>query len=810
MLAGHHSSPVYKSFSTVSATRSAILPLIGSLIALSAITAHGQSDNGIHVGKPKVYDSRELTLMLDNLSQSLQGKQFVDPAQLAKALGNVQGFRENDTSFAFQANGAVGPGAASVFAGTAGAASTAPATDSSSSVTPGVTINVSPTLNAGSTTAPAATTSAPATTGPQPPALPSLQTPPSYTPTFGSNGSDLLSDEVNLTYQLYNVRMLLDRSLTDRMIGKKPRLQAVVGFDIDIEPDKTAKDAAAVVQVSVSMNGRPGGCSADGIGMVALMPEEGSHNTATLSQKANAFGGALAASVYSVGVAAQKRSQVFYLYRDMDTVSFEQMDGAGSLAAFGWQFRPVLGRRSVDPGMRHLIAVLSLPCEDEGEILPTINVAVKTSWRRYESDNQTTTGGQPFWHHLPGELPTNFTGLEVPSTVYGQNNLAPIISDVRWLAAADGSGVAVVSGENLFPGTTVRLGSKLYRGGGDGLVIKSDKELEVPIPLSLATVGGVVSGRYGTAVALEKPVPVTDPCRLRIARLRTFPAGNETVQVDADMSVFDPKNCAPPLSWDTLQSLPNSPIALVNGTPISSRPFSSGDAGITYATMVPTEIVNKMTSFGIAFPFAGQSWTAISPYFQAGLQVTRLGSPTNSILLLASTDSTNQLCSDSWTVELDSKEKAVIPTSNSSQLSGGSATCADKMFNIVALSVPSTLLKGVHHVMLTRDGNKPLIGDIPAPDPPPPGPTLDKSQKVSVAQNDVGPVTFKGTHLDEITKVLFDKTELGIVNKSATQIVVSLSKVLTAKPREVGLLMLSDGNDPLIAPLTVTPAKKGK
>jgi hypothetical protein len=112
--------------------------------------------------------------------------------------------------------------------------------------------------------------------------------------------------------------------------------------------------------------------------------------------------------------------------------------------------------------------------------------------------------------------------------------------------------------------------------------------------------------------------------------------------------------------------------------------------------------------------------------------------------------------------------------------------------------------------MLTTSDQKPLIGDIPAPDPPPPAPTLDPSQKVSIAQNDVGPVTFKGKHLDEITKVLFDKAELGIVKKSQTEIIVSLSKALTARPREVGLQMLSDGNDPLIATLTVAPAKKGK
>lgn len=237
MLAGPLVPLVVKRFSALFVERFRIVPLVFFLSTFGAPTAHAQSDNGIHVGKAKVYDSRELTLMLDNLSESLQGRQFIDPSQLAKVLGNVQGFRESDTSFAFQAIGAVGSGAASVFSGTPAASTTTPATDASGSTSPAATISVSLTLNAGSTTAStAATTSPSATTRPQPPALPALQTGPTYTPTFGSNGSDLLSDEVNLTYQLYNVRMLLDRSLTDRTIEKRPRLQAVVGFDIDIEP----------------------------------------------------------------------------------------------------------------------------------------------------------------------------------------------------------------------------------------------------------------------------------------------------------------------------------------------------------------------------------------------------------------------------------------------------------------------------------------------------------------------------------------------------------------------------------------------
>lgn len=809
----------------------------------SAVANDQLPDNGIHVGQPKVFDSRQLTLMLDGLSQALAGKQFVDSKRLAQALGNVQGFQSTDTSLSFQANGAVGPMASTVFgspaAPAAPSASTTGDSSGSTAATPSspVTINITPSTDASSTTSASTTAS---TLGPQPPALPTLQSAPTYNPTFGSNGSDLLSDEVNLTYQLYNVQMLLNRSLTDRLYDGKSRLQAVVGFDIDLVPDRYAQNAAAVVEVSVSMDSPPATCSTtEAPGMVALMPEQGSHNAANLSQKANAFGGALAASVFSVGVSAQKRSQIFYLYRDMDTISFERMAKDGALATFGWQFRPVLGRKSVDPGIRHMIAVLSLPCPDEANIAPKLNVSVNTSWRRYEGATQTTTLESHFWQHsLPVSVPTTFAHLSVPATASGQLSLGPKITSIQWIPSSDGTGIAVVSGQHFFLGTTVRLGSKLYSGGGDGLVIKSDQELEVPVPLPLVTVGGVLSGRYGAAVPLESPVPVNEGCALNIKRIQKFPVGSDVVQVAADLNVQDPGKCTAGLALSTLQKMPNSPVALVNGVPISSRPFvTSASDPIQFSTMIPADVAKKMTSFGISFPFAGHAWASTLPNAETTVLVTRVGDPINTTLFIRSTNAAKSLCSD-WIAELDyntiipkalprvpgpavpaprtaaGRAQAAKPPEDK-----GSAKCADSSSDSVGktleLDVPTKLLKGVTHVLLVKSGEEPLVGDIPKPDPPPPAPSLDKDQKVSVAQYDVKPVTFKGKHLDQVTKVLFDKTQLTIVSQEDKEIVVSLSLEVTAKPRSsVQLQMLSDGNDPVLADLSVSaakaPVKKGK
>jgi hypothetical protein len=114
---------------------------IAILYFASSIThASAQQDNGIHVRSPKVYDSRELTLMLGNLSQQLQNKNFVDQKALAASLGNIPGYQNSDFSLRAFSNGGVGAEAASVFAG-GGAGSATPPGSTGTSNTPTVTIN---------------------------------------------------------------------------------------------------------------------------------------------------------------------------------------------------------------------------------------------------------------------------------------------------------------------------------------------------------------------------------------------------------------------------------------------------------------------------------------------------------------------------------------------------------------------------------------------------------------------------------------------------------------------------------------------
>lgn len=785
-------------------------PLATLFLALSAflpIQVAQAQDNGIHVGAPKVYDARALQLMMDELAKSLQKTNFVDPKALAAALGNVQGYRADDFSQALNVSGAAGPQAASVFAaaGGTGAAAPAAATPATAATAPTVSITVAPTLNSGAAT-PAA--SAPSGYGPQAPALPTLQTGPTYNPNFGPSGGDLLADETNLTYQLFNLRMMLERSLSDRLYDHGARLQAVLGFDIDIEPDSAARDAAAIVDVTVAIecHGLADCNPSNGISIVALMPEEGSHNAATLSQKASSFGGALVASVFSVGYSAQKRSQVFYLYRDMDTLSFED-PAPGGEAHFGWQFRPVLGRRAVASGKRHLLVVLALPAPDQlapAARGPELVVRVNTSWKRYDGKLQTTFGGHPWSHTLPGAqaLVPPFH-VPVPTTAASQADLEPQINHIKWVPTDATNGVAIVTGSNFFPGTTVRFGNKTYSGAADGLVIKSDQELEVAVSSATAALGGLLSGRYGAA----KPL-VADAGPLRgfyVADLYAQPTGNFLYNVDVTLKARPDANGNVRSFASVLDAL-GPPYVSLNGAPVTLPNFSLGpDVDELHVQFsAPAAAFSAGAAVGATFPFGGITWARSMTYYDTTLKVARLSGEVVSRLVITATNPAASLC-DGWKLILDPQ---------TSFSNGSGLSCMDKGTNTLALDIKSDDLKKYNRFVLTKDGRAPLGAEIPKSDAPSPAPELDNGQKVAVQQNDLGAiVTFTGKHLDKVTKALLDKAELQVVQKAAGKIVLSLPKEVTDKPRTtVVLQLLSDGNDPVLATFTVTPipAPKGK
>jgi hypothetical protein len=595
---------------------------------LVGVSVHAQG-NGISVGQPKVYDNQSLMIMLDQLNERLSQVTVIDQQSLAKALGYTQGSQQQDVVTNFNASVSLTPKAL---------------TDTSSDNS-NLPSSPSDSTKSGSSNSSGKTSS---TGGSNTSALPELLTAPAYKPDYGENSIDLLSDQVDLTYQIFNLRMLLERSVTDRLLSGAPRRQAVVSFNITVDPPENARDAAAYVEITLSSKKGP-------ISLVASMPQEKTYNATSLSSSSNAYGGSAVAKIISISYNQRKRNQIFYLYRDSDTLALERSP-VGNSVTFGWVFRPVLGRRSVSPGMRQMFAVIALPDQDlvgdevkEKPSYPTVEVQARTYWLHYDRNSSTTAvhGYRGFWNWSAKRPPIaeehGLDNIQTLPTDAIENGLGPTIRHVQLFQTTNGNTVLQISGTNFFSGTTVTIGDRTFAGPQDGLYLKSSETMLLTTSsgtLSKA-LSAVVNGRYGPAVPLY---PKASTRGIVIAESKLSPVGPNFTKVEVTLGDPDEhQDFAPSM----IEDFPNLVLTL-NGTPIPYPPeiAETTDAIAPYprrrryviaTTKVPNSLLHSRDNrVGIVFPLLGQNWSAESLIYDADeVQITRMTTGQSATLLIS-------------------------------------------------------------------------------------------------------------------------------------------------------------------------------
>jgi hypothetical protein len=508
------------------------LSVLGSAQATSVCKdgkGNATACNGVSVGLPKVFDNRSLTLKLEDLDKTLKAQQaansFINFKAVAAAINNVQGLSQTETDTSLSVVGNPTP---------------------SRSVTTDIkTGNVDSSGNPLPNSTDRQTQTNQASITPQSPPLDSFGSlPAGFNPSFGNSASDLLNDQVNLSYQITNLQMLIERSLSDRLdtddsiecdksspkICNETRLQTVLGFNVTLDPPRTANDAVAVVEITLKCAeaAKCQGIGAENISLVALMPQEKTYNAATLSSKSNAFSGAAVAGAFQVSGGVRHRSQTFYVYKDTDTLSYQRMTADGDLV-FGWMFRPVLGRRSVAPGLRQLFAVVSLPNVDcykrDAGCTAKLRPSIRTYWKKYSRGTQTSFESRDanratkFWYGLSLELAkpqlfadpppylntAEYPEISVRSTFEYQQALTPIVRRATWHATGEKTAIISVEGNNFFTGTQVMLGDKAYSEDNKNLTIKSNQALELSATLDQLVNGpAAIIGRYGLSAPITQ------------------------------------------------------------------------------------------------------------------------------------------------------------------------------------------------------------------------------------------------------------------------------------------------------------------
>ncbi len=248
-----------------------------------------KSQNGIHISEPKLYDDALLQQMLNAAEARLASIQVLDQAGITAKLGTIAGAEQRTTSIALTA---VTPSLPEVTTTATGATESVVKKESASPTTTDTTSAAATkdvTSKAPSTAAPTAAPAAPTV------ALPT---------NASVSASDLLNEQMQLTFEIANLRLLLDGALSDRVFSDENGLHRMkrrhtLGIPIDIDPPSDYKDAVAVVEVEVE---RKNTLADDAeISLTALLPREKTYNVASIRESNLNIGGGVITQVVGVG-----------------------------------------------------------------------------------------------------------------------------------------------------------------------------------------------------------------------------------------------------------------------------------------------------------------------------------------------------------------------------------------------------------------------------------------------------------------------------------------------------------------------------
>lgn len=689
--------------------------------------------NGITIGRVKAFDNRSLALRIERLSAGLSALKIVNQ-NVTDHLATLQG-------------------------------------QTSSESTQSLKLEVRKGATAGGATAVSAKAGAPVAAA-APPPTPGADAKPA----IGLAAGDVLNDQLDLASQIVNLQLLYERSLTDRLIGGRSRLQTVLGFQISITPPAGYENCTAICEIAVRMTGNDLPVS-----LVALIPQEKTYNAQSISSSAHSIEGSAVAEVVNLGFTSKGESRQLFVHRDSDTIAFERdpeslpllFEKPGAVV-FGWEFRPVLGRTTVSAGTRQMLAVVAVPVAENNDPSEVeLEIASRSYWRRYDRKRQTS---RPFWGPLPWRVDRSNTSkcsrekLTVPNIAKIQHALAPKIRDIRWVNAGPDNATVIVKGSNFFSGTQVAMGGKVHAEDGT-LTLKSDQALEFSTSLAaLATGGAVLSGRFGSSVPLVVPADRLPAKILNIQSATIHPIRYaKTFQISIDVKAPDWGGEPQDIDLAKLTNLPE-PLLLIDdvpvpmpysyfsaeepvGTPVAAKK-SEGEAAeppagapppkttrtyVQVTAMAPASMIAGHSSISFRIPFCGVEFESSTPFSAADPSIDFLGvSGDNSVFRFANPVAFAEPVS----AELDQ----IYRSSPGSALSRTGA--GDYRF-----VVPTEVVSRFVNVVL-RAGKTAFSLRIPREDDPARKAVIDAdSQAPQLAQNGLGPVVWTGANLNLVTVV---------------------------------------------------------
>jgi hypothetical protein len=687
------------------------------------------SSNGINVGEPKVFDDSLLQQMLNSAESQLVSLQVLNQSGISANFGVVTGANQQISSFALSAQG--GPPSATTAVTDNGAT-----TQVANTAIPGGTGNSTVTTS----TAPVQNTTT--TLSPPTPVTATPPAPSSSLPSaFGVSASDILNEQMQVTYEIANLRLLLEGPLSDRILQGKDghvflKARTTLGFPITITPDKRFKDAIAVVEVEVETDPDEN-LSTDGQPptITALLPREKTYNVAAIKDKSVSIGGGVATQLVGVSAAFLSGHKSYYLVKDQDTVALtfpttKNPKMGAATTGFLWEFRPVLGQRYVQAGIKQTFVQLSFPTPQSGPILGSIHV--RTYWRKVDR----ATG--LLKEVVPHSLNEDAANSNVPVFDMTPNIRGFSPTDVEDLG--NGQMLVTLMG-NFLGGTYVRVGSSILQGGSAGFTSEYRQIRFVASISDLATKNVSVVTRDGTAVALKVPAdstpydPDKNPIRIKNMNITAVDESNSLLQVEIN----------------PVRSSASLPLVLV----IGGKVFGYNDApirreGTLLSVVLPTSFLVANPEITIKPLFVDDTYLAKRSLFAAGTEIERI------VMVQQDAKSATYLLFGKNLAQV----KAVAPT-NITLKPVGNGQADDALRQI---EVSADVAKSLKQIILQRPNERPFVVAVPAPPAADAtAQTLKFQERVTIGADEA---VIVGDNLKSVSKVQFQKKDLTISKRS--------------------------------------------
>ena len=728
--------------------------------------------NGIYVDTPKVYADALLRQMLGSAQSHLAGLQGFDQTGLSKAIGAVTGANQQIASFGI--SGGVQPPVIETSYGNILSAAPVP-----------------------SATAPGPTTS-----------LPSNPTP---------SASDILNEQLQITTEIANLRLLLEGSLSDQIMvaqtgqGEtftKPRV--TLGFPVVISPEQRYRNAVAIVEVLVETN-PTNDASRDGEppSITALLPQEKTYNVAAISDKSASIGLGIATATAGAAANFLWGHKQYFIVKDQDTLAsqFEPTDSEirlfsaqhpteppinkRRLRAFSWQFRPVLGRPYVQAGVRQVFVQLAFPGHGIAPAVKSFGtVRIRTYWRHVDPKT-----GVLLWI-VPGSL--NESTPSNPIVNYDMHQRWGAVAAFNATDLEDlGAGKMLVKlNGQLLPGTYLRVGSNIVQPGASTAVPSDLKTTRFVANISdLATLKTFVVSRDGTEFPLKIEPGAINRFRVDRSHVTVTPVDDTSVLLRVPIMDFNKSDDIPPylLIGGKIFGYSDAPIDRdCNGTAGTCTLSVALPKDFLAANPVVSVKALMLDEDGLVQSNAAATRTfTIYPQSVPAEKAILLSHDTSNATYLVYSHDLNQAA-------------LLWPACPASTLCLQPVSPTTDDGTVRVLRLPIELVKDTSSIVLQRvgTGERPFVLPIPAlPSDATAGAAsaaggataAPKFQERVVVGADEG--TIVGEKLDSITTVTFDGKPLTIVQKTPT--VLKISKLAStgasavAKTQEIVLSNLA-------------------